>query len=536
MKRDSGPPFEIKRKSINIKEDISKELSNFAEAAKEQIKINSNLSESINLIKDQIKTIKQIYESIANNNSKNRLIFVYQIISTYKENLLKLNKNLIEDIKKYSLKENNTSKKLNTENYQNLQRLDLLTVDDFLLQNKNTELQYTIKRLKFNIKSSKEHNVYREPQRDVFTESHDAEDIIYDANLKEQQRLLKNGRQYNKYHNNIFDSLRKIKKYKNQINFYNNIIYVILKKSNEIFNTHYQTEQFNKNNNNKKDNINEIINSINKTLNDSQKKNIIHQKIDLLKLDELFDISNIEGKNEAIIDDELHSDDEVVFEDKIHPIKKIMKNYFASIKLKVPKIDLSQIEFNKIKIMNEDDLYSEQKRKFNQKNINTNLIEIKKAIKKIQRRCNLNKKKLDAIQNFIEDVKYNYKILRPLKIKSTVSGNHIDDYYKNKYFDIVGEAIDQNENQEKNEKIKESQIDEEVGSDYSDEDKYEQDSKDSNEKKEYKNCVTDNNYKNKTILITSDNRLNKNFKNQIKKKVEKSTTLRYTTNNRANSK
>ena len=529
MIQDSNSFYEIRKKPITTKENISKEISYFAESAKKQIKKNEVLSESINFVKDQIKTIKQIYESIANNQSKNRLIFVYQIISSYKENLLKLNNNLKEDVQKYSLKENNILENLNAENYKNIQQLDLLGIDDFLLLNKNQELQSQILSLKFNIYSAKEHSVYREPQRDVFSEKRDAEDVIYDENLKEQQKLLKNGRQFNKCRNSYIDSQRKIKKYRNQINIFNNIIYVILKKSNEIFNTHYQFEQFNKNNNDKNRDVNEIINSINKTLNNSKNENRIHQKIDILKIDELFDISNIEGKNEAIIDEELHSDDEVVFEDKIHPAKKITKNYLAFIKLKVPKIDLSQIEFNKIKIMNEDDLYSAQKRKFNQNNINSSIAEAKKAVKKIQRRCNLNRKKLEAIQNFIEDVKYNYKILKPLKIKTSVSGNHIDDYYKKKYFDIVGETINQNDKQQ----IKESQIDEEVGSDYSDEDKYEQDS---NEEKPYKNCVTENNYKIKTIGKDSERKDNRNFKTQIKKKVDKSGVLRNTTTNRANSK
>ena len=137
-------------------------------------------------------------------------------------------------------------------------------------------------------------------------------------NMKEQQKIIKIGRQFNKFHNNILVSQKKIKKYKNKINTYNNIIYVILKKSNEIFNTYYKTEQFKKNNNNKNEDINEIINSINKTLNNSKKRKKIHQKIDLLKIDELFDISNIEGKNEEIIDEELHSDEEMVFENKVH--------------------------------------------------------------------------------------------------------------------------------------------------------------------------------------------------------------------------
>ena len=46
------------------------------------------------------------------------------------------------------------------------------------------------------------------------------------------------------------------------------------------------------------------------------------KKFDFLSIDELFDLSNYEGEKEAIIDDELHSNDEAVFETKIIPKKK----------------------------------------------------------------------------------------------------------------------------------------------------------------------------------------------------------------------
>ena len=514
MFQESKSSYEIRKNPRITKTCMSQDLSNSAEIAIKQLKKNSTLSESINLIKNQIKTIKQIYLSIANNKSKNKINSIYQIISSYKENLLKLNKNLREDVKKYSIKENYNSKKLKGENYKNIYKLDLLSIDYFILLNKNSELQSKILSLQLNLKSSKKHNVYREPRRYIFSENYDAEDVIYSDNLKEQQKIIKIGRQFNKFHNNILVSQKKIKKYKNQINTYNNIIYVILKKSNEIFNTYYKTEQFKKNNNNKNEDINEIINSINKTLNNSKKRKKIHQKIDLLKIDELFDISNIEGKNEEIIDEELHSDEEIVFENKVHQIKQINKNYFSPIKLKIPKIDLSQIEVNKAKIMNEDDFYSAQRRKFKQKNINISIAEAKKAIKKLKRSCNLNKKKLEAIQNFIEDVKYNYKILKTLKIKTSVSGNKIDDNYKNKFFDIIGEAID-----------------EEVGSDYSDEDKYEQDSNE--EEKKHRTCKTESNFKTDSTLTSSENKF---FKNQLKKKVDRSKILKKIKNSRPNSK
>ena len=79
-------------------------------------------------------------------------------------------------------------------------------------------------------------------------------------------------------------------------------------------------------------------------------------------MDELFDLANNEGEKEAIIDDELHSDEEIVFQPKVKQAKKIIKNYLPKVKEKVPKLSLSLIEYNKMKIMNEADLYSYNKR------------------------------------------------------------------------------------------------------------------------------------------------------------------------------
>ena len=112
--------------------------------------------------------------------------------------------------------------------------------------------------------------------------------------------------------------------------------------------------------------------------NNKNSKNNKKQKMNFLTVDELFDVNNIEGKSEAIIDDELHSDDEVVFEKKIKPLKKISIHYLPKIKGQVPKINLSQIEFNKKKVMNEADLYSMQRRKFQMDNLDENIRTMKK--------------------------------------------------------------------------------------------------------------------------------------------------------------
>ena len=213
----------------------------------------------------------------------------------------------------------------------------------------------------------------------------------------------------------------------------------------------------------------------NKSKNNAKKKNKredikTKKRLDFLSLDELFDLSNFEGKNEEIIDEELHSEEDN-FESKVKPEKKIINNYINQIKKEIPTLNLTQIEYNKEKVMNEADLYSLQKRNFEENNIHAQTNHIKKKLKKMKKKIELNRKKYYAIRSFIQETKNNYsKILRPLKIKSTVEGRDI-------YFKIQNLFYKKDKDKTKNDIIQKSTIKEEelVGSDYSDEDKYEED-------------------------------------------------------------
>jgi hypothetical protein len=221
--------------------------------------------------------------------------------------------------------------------------------------------------------------------------------------------------------------------------------------------------------------------------NDEKNKNKTEEKterkrINILNIDELLDIENIEVEDEDIIDNELNSDDEVFFEKKIKPKKKIKTDFLSDLKKNVPSINLSQIEFNKLKVINEADAYSLQKRKFEQGSINGQISNIKKQIKHMEKKIGINKKKLKVIHNFIEDVKYNYKLLRPIKVHTSAAGNPVH-YIREKLLNIVEETITQSEKKEnkENDKFKtgktaveegEDYDDQLVGSDYSDEDVY----------------------------------------------------------------
>ena len=168
----------------------------------------------------------------------------------------------------------------------------------------------------------------------------------------------------------------------------------------------------------------------------NQNKNSSKSIKNFLTVDELFDINNHEGKEEAIIDDELHSDDETVFEIKVKPLKKVSIHYIPQIKNQVPKINLAQIEFNKQKVMNEADLYSLQRRNFKMQNIDENIKTMKKKIKKLRHICKINKKKVMAFENYDKNMENNYKALKPLKIQSSLGGAKIpkiQNFYQNSF-------------------------------------------------------------------------------------------------------
>ena len=145
-------------------------------------------------------------------------------------------------------------------------------------------------------------------------------------------------------------------------------------------------------------------------------------KIDFLTVDELFDMNNLEGKEEAIIDEELHSDDDTKFEIKIKPLKKIGVHYIPKIRKQVPFINLSQIEYNKQKVINEADLYSLQRRKYKNQNVDENIKKMKKKVKKYKYKCKLNKKKMNVFENYAKNIENNYKVLKPLKVQSSLGG------------------------------------------------------------------------------------------------------------------
>ena len=562
--------------TINDKQQFTKDsIAILASQAKTNIIKNQELLEKISIFKQEINRVKKLITNFSiNSNQKN---INKRIAIKYKEQLALLNSHLKEeinkDLKKQKTLYKNSANELSIEN----RTLSQLNIDNFILNNTLSKLNYTTEVLNSCVEFSKKHEIFREQKRETLIEIKQSKNIFPVYNLELQQKMLSYCRAVTKYKYKNNKKLVKINTLKKNISslidlikFYTSKIaesseeYKLKSKNNikkldfnkvenqnekpkikklkrtktktKLFKKKYeqkiQESDLAKSSERRQNSFEQIkpiqINlSINNIYNSETKKKEEEQterkKINILKIDELLDIDNIEAEDENIIDNELNSDDDVYFEKKVKPKKKLNKEYLPNLKKEVPIINLSQIEFNKIKIINEADAYSLQKRRIIQNNINWQIKNLKKQIKILDRQIDVNKNKLKVIHKFIEDVKYNYKLLRPIKVQSTNIGNAVE-YIREKLLDVVGETISKAEKKEgletgkKTEKtaIDEGILDYEeemVGSDYSDEDEYIENYKvGNNEINANKNIIINN------ININDINKenINNNIHNKLK--------------------
>ena len=559
--------------TINDLQQITKDsIAILADKARENIIQNKYLLEKINIFKNEIITVKNLINSFWLNSNQQKINNI--IASKYKEQLSLFNSNLKEEInkgqQKLKLLHKNSLSELSIED----RTLSQLSIDNFILNNTLSKLNSTTQSLNESIETSKKHEIFREPKRESIIDIKQSKTVFPVYNLELQQKMLSYCRAYSKYRyknakklikiniqkqniNALIDFIKtytsklaeksqenkpqiknskipnnsninnkiikqkgkskgkKLKRTKTKNKFTNNILEQKLQEPNIIKSNDHRQNSFNK-----KNSLNISVNNIfNSDIKTKKEKPTERKKINILKIDELLDIDNIEAEDENIIDNELNSDDDVFFEKKVKPKKTINKEYITDLRKDVPIINLSQIEFNKIKVINEADAYSFQKRKLEQNNITWQIKNFKKQIKNLEKQISINKNKLKVIHNFIEDVKYNYKLLRPIKVQSSAAGNPVT-YIREKLLDVVGETISKAEKKEglgtgkKTEKtaVEEGALDYEdeiVGSDYSDEDEYIENYKD----KENVNEINEN--KVGTIGNHNDNDIGKENVNNL---------------------
>ena len=192
-----------------------------------------------------------------------------------------------------------------------------------------------------------------------------------------------------------------------------------------------------------------------KTKISKKRKDIKKDKIiqSFQNLEELFQITDSENeKEEIIIDTVIHSDDETTLEKKVIQNKNICNSYLKQIKSVVPKINLDLIEFNKLKVVPEVDLYSLERRNYKNMSVEDNINMIRKKIKKLKKKININSKKVEVMKKFIDDLKNKYILFKRIKTQSSALNSKVN-YISNH------EIIDLNQ-------VEEEENEDDIGSDY----------------------------------------------------------------------
>ena len=463
-------------------------IFSLAEDATSKIIKNRLITWQINNYNKHIELIKSFMNKfsgnskITDNSSKklNNILFIKNEFNTFFSELKSNIEILKSDIKKIKQKyESNNDKYFNVNISNNEAKVDSFILSYSLIQKINI-----IKKLKESIHLSKDYNIFQEPKRESLISIKTGEENIDMINEDLQKYAFYEIKQFNKYYNRTQRKLKKRNYYRDKIKIFNEIINYfnennhskfkeknnVLSKNQNNYYIHsytsiiknkkpqikkiYQNEpelninknlysSFNNTDINPSTNDTEILNSgTSNSHTNNNSNNIIYNSSNLISLsfnkrlhrnslkkknklqiptvEELFDLANNEGEKEAIIDDELHSDEDIVFQPKVKQPKKLLQNYLPKIKERIPNISLSLIEYNKMKIMNDADLYSYNRRQEQRGNAEENIKIMKKKIKIIKRRLNINQKKLETIKNFVQECENDYYRLKAMKVQMSM--------------------------------------------------------------------------------------------------------------------
>ena len=323
----------------------------------------------------------------------------------------------------------------------------------FLNEYEKMEKDDIIKDLKRSIKKSKEFQLFREPTRYTLIEMKEGAKEIEKTTNELQQNMLYELKKCNKFKERIIKYNEQMKEIEKNID--------ILKD----YMKHKNPEDKKGNNNHKK----KYKEDNNGQGGSEERKKKRRSKLKLIekfqKIEDLFEISDVENDKENIIYDELNSDEEIVFQNKIKQPIKLTELYFDEIKKEIPEINLAQIQYNKMKEIKEDDLYSIQRRKY--KNQNLDIKELKKDIEKKEQQIELIQKKERAMKEYIEKVEKTYSDLKKYSRKKTSVYNKDIKFLKKSLLYKGGENIKEEETSEEGDK--------EIGSDYENEQNEEDD-------------------------------------------------------------
>ena len=485
--------------------------------------INKFLESKIKLYKKYIDLTKNTFQNLLDKN-----ISPIKLFDSFINEIKKDYENLNDELQRKYPKYKNLIDECSSDMSMGKPVLNQIRAEKFVLDYLITKEEDIINGLKYSIKESKKYHLFREPKRDSLIDYKKSNNQIEKITNEIQQNMLYECKQCNKFSlkikkfnykiEEIKKNIRVLKKYlkeeaKNSINNNNEenndakneekneikkkstfkkfiLGKLYLKNSVNIalFNENFGNEEQDQNKSEVNNNHDSEDNNIKKTITMKiNAKNILNNKLkpnlkkkntiikEFQKVEDLFNISSEEGEDEKLIDDELHSDDESVFEKKIKQPKKLTISYLNQIKKEIPIINLKQIEFNKVKIMDEADIYSLQRRQYKAQNIDNNIKDFKKKIERMNEKIAVIQKKEKVMKEYISKIKKKYENLKPMRHQNSVVGQKVKFIKKS----LMG--VDKITEEENEDDMGEGSF----GSDYENEDNEESD-KDKAEKNQIK--------------------------------------------------
>lgn len=391
----------------------------FAKDANKKITINKYLYKKYELYNHYYLLTKEIISKCLDEKNTPPITF----FNKYYDEIKKDCNNLEKDYKNVYSKFNSLMSECGNELSMGKPILEQKKNEQFTLNFIKIERNNTIDSLKKSIKSSKDYHLFREPKRDTLIDIRKGNKEIEKITTELQKNMLYECKKCNKCTNDIKKYTSKIIGISKNINLLKNYIEKNNRKSFSKNNLNFlsisKAKKVTKSDRYSiggKINENEYENNSDDDKDKEVKKKYEPKNktiLEFIKVENLFDISKEEGENEKIIDDELHSDDESVFENKVKPAKKISTNYLKTIKKIIPSFNFKQIEFNRDKV-NDIDTYSVQRRKYKTKNIDDKIKEMKKKIERINDKISLLKQKESIMREFVKKLEENYEDLKPM--------------------------------------------------------------------------------------------------------------------------
>ena len=376
-------PKQLHKKPHKIKEH----LSQLASTIKIRMDENQILMDTINNICINIKKSKQQLKKFSSNQNKEN---AKSELNKNITNLTKSNKNLIIQKKLLFHKYIKLKNKYFTELEPVNTELKLLNDRKFILENIIKKRDFEIGRYEVSLEVFYAPLV-REDKREIFSNNIDIDEDSIIINLeKSQTTLLNKLKDFNKYHNKAIE-LKKEKE----------ILVKILKKLKGKRNiNNFSVEEknilYNKNNSRKNkysQNIQDISNSL---------------------------INSIDG-NESILSDIMNDTINSEYEDEEYiEFISLQKNYkplilTENLKTKIPKINLEQIEFNKMKFKQED-----AEKSLSRELKNFDEIDLKKELVKsmIKKEKAKNKKLNNKLMNLSKKINMMKKIINSMELNN----------------------------------------------------------------------------------------------------------------------